>query len=77
MDKPVAAPSHESTAESTTPNPTTSESTRPPVPAACARCGHDADFEIADLWLCVDCYHVAGSTCAGVGTLERPTDPVC
>ncbi|MGB7982815.1 MAG: hypothetical protein WCF36_18695 [Candidatus Nanopelagicales bacterium] len=48
------------------------------VPSApCARCGHGADFEIAGLWLCIDCYHVAGSTCAGVGTLERPADPVC
>lgn len=38
------------------------------APAApCARCGADADFEIASLWLCVDCYHVAGSTCAGIG----------
>ncbi len=34
---------------------------------ACTRCGRDADFEIAELWLCVDCYHVAGSTCAGIG----------
>ncbi len=36
-------------------------------PEPCARCGGDADFEIAALWLCVDCYHVAGSTCAGIG----------
>lgn len=35
--------------------------------APCARCGADADFEIASLWLCVACYHVAGSTCAGIG----------
>jgi hypothetical protein len=33
----------------------------------CTGCGCDADFEIAELWLCVDCYHVAGSTCAGIG----------
>jgi hypothetical protein len=39
----------------------------PPMP--CARCGGDADFEIAALWLCVDCYHIAGSTCAGVGRI--------
>lgn len=37
----------------------------PPLP--CARCGGDADFEIAALWLCIDCYHIAGSTCAGIG----------
>jgi len=37
------------------------------VAQACARCGRDADFDIADLWLCLDCYHIAGSTCAGVG----------
>jgi hypothetical protein len=38
------------------------------APAApCARCGADADFEIASLWLCVACYHIAGSTCAGIG----------
>lgn len=34
---------------------------------ACARCGGDADFDIAALWLCMDCYHIAGSTCAGIG----------
>jgi hypothetical protein len=34
---------------------------------ACARCGRDADFDFVDLWLCLDCYHIAGSTCAGVG----------
>ncbi len=39
----------------------------PPEP--CARCGADADFEIAELWLCVDCYHVAGSTCGGIGRI--------
>jgi hypothetical protein len=33
----------------------------------CARCGGDADFDIASLWLCIDCYHIAGSTCAGIG----------
>jgi hypothetical protein len=36
-------------------------------PEPCARCGRDSDFEIASLWLCIDCYHVAGSTCAGIG----------
>jgi hypothetical protein len=39
----------------------------PPEP--CARCGGDSDFEIASLWLCIDCYHIAGSTCAGVGRI--------
>jgi hypothetical protein len=49
----------------------------------CARCGADADFEIASLWLCVDCYHVAGSTCAGIGRVPASTpaqgaaDQVC
>jgi hypothetical protein len=32
----------------------------------CARCGRDAQFDFDQLWLCLDCYHVAGSTCAGV-----------
>jgi hypothetical protein len=39
----------------------------PPEP--CVRCGADANFEIAALWLCIDCYHIAGSTCAGVGRI--------
>lgn len=39
----------------------------PPEP--CARCGGDSDFEIAALRLCVDCYHIAGSTCAGIGRI--------
>jgi hypothetical protein len=43
----------------------------PPEP--CARCGGDSDFEIASLWLCIDCYHIAGSTCAGVG--RNPAAP--
>jgi hypothetical protein len=38
-------------------------------PEACARCGGESDFEIASLWLCIDCYHVAGSTCAGIGRI--------
>ena len=37
----------------------------PPTPP-CARCGRDAQFDFDELWLCLDCYHVAGSTCAGV-----------
>lgn len=36
----------------------------------CARCGGNADFDIASLWLCVDCYHIAGSTCAGIGRVR-------
>ena len=43
----------------------------------CARCAHDADVEIGGVWLCVDCYHVAGSTCSGIGTLATPVDPTC
>jgi hypothetical protein len=35
----------------------------------CARCGGDSEFEIASLWLCIECYHVAGSTCAGIGRI--------
>lgn len=38
-------------------------------PEPCARCGGDADVDIASLWLCMDCYHVAGSTCAGIGRI--------
>ncbi|HSO05159.1 MAG TPA: hypothetical protein VLQ92_11805 [Candidatus Limnocylindrales bacterium] len=47
---------------------------REPVtsPQPCARCGGEADFDIASLWLCVDCYHIAGSTCAGIG--RAPAD---
>jgi hypothetical protein len=30
------------------------------------------------MWLCLECYHVAGSTCAGVAPArQEPTDPVC
>lgn len=43
----------------------------PPQP--CVRCGADSDFEIASLWLCVGCYHVAGSTCAGIGRVPTTT----
>jgi len=43
-------------------------------PRPCARCGRDADFEIAALWLCTDCYHIAGSTCAGIGRVPT-TEP--
>jgi hypothetical protein len=47
---------------------------REPVtrPQPCTRCGGEADFDIASLWLCVDCYHIAGSTCAGIG--RAPAD---
>jgi hypothetical protein len=43
----------------------------PPEP--CARCGGDSDVEIATLWLCIECYHVAGSTCAGIGRIADPS----
>lgn len=51
----------------------------------CDRCGADAPYDFADVWLCLDCYHVAGSTCAGIGrpwpaSDQQPTDgphPVC
>ena len=42
----------------------------------CVRCAHDADVEIAGIWLCMDCYHVAGSTCAGIAS-PTPADPTC
>ncbi len=44
----------------------------PGARAACDRCRADADFEIASLWLCIDCYHAAGSTCAGIGRGPAP-----
>jgi hypothetical protein len=44
---------------------------RPATAPACARCGRDAQFDFDQLWLCLECYHVAGSTCAGV---SRPVD---
>jgi len=53
-------------------------SVAPPSPPPCLRCGHDADVDFGDLWLCLDCYHVAGSTCAGVArSTGEPADPVC
>jgi hypothetical protein len=36
------------------------------------RCGRDAELDIADVWLCFDCYHIAGSTCAGLGRMVTP-----
>lgn len=41
-------------------------SPQPALPQPCTRCGRDADFDFGALWLCVDCYHIAGSTCSGV-----------
>jgi hypothetical protein len=41
----------------------------------CARCGRDAQFDFDELWLCLDCYHVAGSTCAGVNRPAAPPAP--
>lgn len=49
----------------------------PPAPRACARCLADADVEIGGFWICLDCYHVAGSTCSGLGSPARPADPTC
>lgn len=47
----------------------------PGIRPGCDRCGADADFEIASLWLCINCYHEAGSTCAGIGRGPAPSDP--
>jgi hypothetical protein len=47
------------------------------APAPCARCGGDAEADFGTLWLCLACYHVAGSTCAGIGVGPAPTEPVC
>lgn len=47
------------------------------APQPCDRCGRDADFDFGALWLCLDCYHIAGSTCAGVGRTPAPSDSVC
>jgi hypothetical protein len=44
-------------------------------PQPCVRCGADSDFEIASMWLCVGCYHVAGSTCAGIGRVPTIAPP--
>jgi hypothetical protein len=49
----------------------------PGTPAPCDRCGREADADFGALWLCLDCYHVAGSTCAGIGVGPTPVDPVC
>jgi hypothetical protein len=35
---------------------------------ACAQCGGGEALDFGTLWLCLACYHVAGSTCAGVRT---------
>jgi ribosomal protein L37E len=48
-----------------------------PLPEACARCGRDADADFGALWLCLDCYHVAGSTCAGIGFGPTRVEPTC
>jgi hypothetical protein len=44
---------------------------------ACVRCGGEAPYDFGDTWLCLECYHVAGSTCAGIGRWQAPADPVC
>jgi hypothetical protein len=43
----------------------------------CVRCGGEAPYDFGDTWLCLECYHVAGSTCAGIGRWNAPADPVC
>lgn len=48
------------------------------LPQPCTRCGRDAEFDFGPVWLCLDCYHIAGSTCAGVARpAEAAGDPVC
>lgn len=32
----------------------------------CARCFGEAEHDFGDIWLCTDCYYIAGSTCAGI-----------
>ncbi|HEX6887281.1 MAG TPA: hypothetical protein VF143_04170 [Candidatus Nanopelagicales bacterium] len=61
-----------------------------PVTApACVRCGGAAEHDFVTMWLCTDCYHIAGSTCAGAGAsgpggatgpaggMEEQSDAVC
>lgn len=48
-----------------------------PHTGVCVRCLHEATLDIGGVWLCVDCYHVAGSTCSGIGTPATPADPTC
>lgn len=43
----------------------------------CSRCGADAPYDFVTVWLCLDCYHIAGSTCAGVGRPASAPDQVC
>lgn len=35
-------------------------------PEPCARCFGEAEHDFGDIWLCTDCYYIAGSTCAGI-----------
>lgn len=35
-------------------------------PPECVSCRLDAELVMGGVWLCLSCYHVAGSTCAGV-----------
>ena len=49
--------------------------------AVCVRCGRGAEFDFEAFWLCLDCYHAAGSTCAGIGSgpddADRQPEPTC
>lgn len=38
----------------------------------CAGCGSDAALDFGTTWLCMACYHVAGSTCAGAPLADGP-----
>ena len=48
-----------------------------PTPQPCARCGGDAQYDFGEIWLCLECYHISGSTCAGVSRPQAPVDPTC
>lgn len=46
----------------------------------CQRCWGEAEHDFGDIWLCTDCYYIAGSTCAGIPrpVAEEPApDEVC
>jgi len=38
----------------------------------CMQCGAEDALDFAELWLCLSCYHEAGSTCAGVRLPAAP-----
>jgi hypothetical protein len=47
-----------------------------PVAAArpCAGCASDAALDFGTTWLCLACYHVSGSTCAGAPVARERSD---